>query len=300
MSSQTILITGATSGIGRHAALYLAQRGHRVIATGRKENLLAELLREAKDQKLALSTLVLDVTKPEDIARVTSEVLALTEGRGVDALVNNAGHGMLVPLDEMSDADTRALFETNVFGLLAITRALVPSMRARGRGRIVNISSIGGKVTMPFYGAYTATKHAVESISDALRQELFPFGIKVVLIEPGPIRTEFNNTSVASLHRYGSTSSAYAALFPRVEKIIATASAQAASPHTISRLIHTAVSSPRPRARYVGPFSSRVAMALSKLVPTCLLDFGMRQVFGLTRRHFRKLPALTPRGMLPG
>lgn len=290
MTSQIILITGATSGIGRHAALYLAQRGHRVIATGRKEPLLAELRGEASAAGLSLSTVALDVTRAEDIASAVTEVERLTEGHGVDVLVNNAGHGMLVPLDEMSDADTRALFETNVFGLLAVTRAFLPPMRSRGRGRIINISSIGGQVTMPFYGAYTATKFAVESLSDAMRQELLPFGIRVVLVEPGPIRTEFNRTSIASLHRYGSAESPYAALYPRVDKIIQTASAQAASPATISRLIHRAVSARRPHARYVGPLTSRVALFLSKFVPTCLLDFGMRQVFGLTARHIRKLP----------
>lgn len=297
MTSQIILITGATSGIGRHAALYLAQRGHRVIATGRKEPLLAELRREASGAGLSLSTVALDVTRPGDIAAAVTEVARLTEGHGVDVLVNNAGHGMLVPLDDMSDADTRALFETNVFGLMAVTRAFLPSMRSRGRGRIINISSIGGIVTLPFYGAYSATKFAVESLSDAMRQELRPFGIRVVLVEPGPIRTEFNRTSVASLHRYGSAASPYAALYPRVDKIIQIASAKAASPQTISRLIHKAVSAGRPRARYVGPFTSRLAIFLSKFLPTCLLDFGMRQVFGLTRRHVGQLPS--PRDLLP-
>src|SRR5579871_1628690 len=178
-TTQTILITGATSGIGRETALYLARRGHRVIASGRNREQLASLKEEAAGA--ALETVRLDVCDAQSIAEAAKEVERTTGGRGIDALVNNAGFGFAVAADEMTDADLRAQFETNVFGLMAMVRAFVPQMRARGRGRIVNVSSVGGRVTLPFFGAYNATKYAVESLSDAMRIELKPFGVDVAI-----------------------------------------------------------------------------------------------------------------------
>src|SRR5262249_55022011 len=132
-------------------------------------------------------------------------------GYGLDALVNNAGFGVAVPVDEISDADLRAQFETNVFGLVAMVCAFVPKMRARGRGRVVNVSSIGGRMTLPFLGSYNATKHAVESLSDAMRVELGAFGIDVSLIEPGGIRTNFATRTIDESTAYRNPESPYAA-----------------------------------------------------------------------------------------
>src|SRR4051812_9899071 len=193
MSKQTILITGATAGIGRDTALHLTRAGHHVIASGRSVDALNELRREAAGiaQGGRLDTVRLDVTDAASIAAAVAECDRLTAGHGVDVLVNNAGFGIAVPVAEISDDDLRAQFDTNVFGLVAMVRAFVPQMRARGRGRIVNVSSIGGKITLPFFGGYNSTKHAVESLSDAMRVELKPFGIQVSIVEPGAIRTNF-------------------------------------------------------------------------------------------------------------
>jgi short-subunit dehydrogenase len=195
MKKQTILITGATAGLGRGLAIALAKRGHHVIATGRRLDALESLKTEASGQ---LDAFQLDVTNAESIENAKREVERLTNGYGVDVLVNNAGFGILAPFEMTTDAEMRSMFETNVFGLAAVTRAFIPQMRDRGEGRIVNVSSVGGRITLPFFGAYNATKYAVESISDALRVELHSFGIKVVLIEPGAVNTEFNSVAFAS------------------------------------------------------------------------------------------------------
>src|SRR5204862_3461092 len=126
-------------------------------------------------------------------------VETMTNGRGLDVLVNNAGFGVLGPTSEITDAETRRQYETNVFGLMNVTRAFLPKMIERRAGRVINVSSVGGRITLPYFGVYNSTKYAVESLSDALRYELRPFGIDVALIEPGIIRTNFESTAVANL-----------------------------------------------------------------------------------------------------
>ena len=142
-------------------ALHLAKRGHRVIATGRKSAELAKLKTEAGD--LPLDTLQLDVTSAASIASAVQAIDALTAGRGIDLLVNNAGFGVLGPTSEIDDADVRAQFETNVFGLMSVTRAFLPQMRARRSGRIINISSVGGRITLPYFGVYNSTTRSSRS-----------------------------------------------------------------------------------------------------------------------------------------
>src|SRR5262249_49168996 len=143
MKKLTILVTGATAGIGRHAALELAKRGHRVFAAGRRANALQALEKESKN----IEGIVLDVTTQESIDDAKESILRKTNDRGVDVVVNNAGWGLVGPLEEISDAELRSQFDTNVFGLMAVTRAFVPQMRERGFGRVVNVSSMGGRIT---------------------------------------------------------------------------------------------------------------------------------------------------------
>jgi NAD(P)-dependent dehydrogenase (short-subunit alcohol dehydrogenase family) len=202
--SKIVLITGSTAGIGRTTALFLASAGHHVIATGRKPAELAKVKQEAGAGTNAgkIDTLVLDVTSQASIAAAVLEVDRLTGGRGLDVLVNNAGFGVLGPTSEIDDTEMRRQYETNVFGLMNVTRAFLPKMRERRAGRIINVSSVGGRVTLPFFGVYNSTKYAVESLSDALRYELRPFGIDVVLIEPGVIRTNFEATAVSNMEAF--------------------------------------------------------------------------------------------------
>lgn len=280
MKQQTILITGATAGIGRVTALHLARLGHRVIATGRRTAELARLKAEAAD--LALDTLALDVTSAASIAAAVAEVDRLTGGRGLDVLVNNAGFGVLGPASEASDAELRRQFDTNLFGLMSVTRAFLPAMRARRAGRIINVSSMGGRVTLPYFGGYNATKYALESLSDALRYELRAFGVDVVLIEPGVIRTDFEATATANLAALAATP--YAPTVARYEQLSRLADRFASEPIVIAKAIARAVTARRPAARYVAPWTTNFVLWASALLPRRVWDWMVRRVAGLDAR----------------
>ncbi len=279
--SKTILITGATAGIGRHAALHFARRGHTVFAAGRRKDALDSLVREAEDASGKLHALQLDVTSADSIAQARAEVERLTGG--VDVLINNAGYGQTGPLEEVTDQELRAQFETNVFGLMAMTRAFLPSLRARGGGHILNVSSIGGRVTMPLFGAYHASKYAVEALSDALRLELAAAKIRVVVIEPGPIKSEFGEIAIGSLQHHKSADSPYAGGYARADWFKSFSDRQSVGPEHVSRAMERAINSRRPRARYVVPFSSNLPLWLAAVTPTRLYDFIMRWATGLLR-----------------
>jgi NAD(P)-dependent dehydrogenase (short-subunit alcohol dehydrogenase family) len=306
---KTILITGATAGIGRHAALELVRLGHRVIATGRREGALAELAEEAsvcasvqgelrgaqRARRIGGGTLHgirLDVTNEADVKRVAAEIDALTDGHGVDVLVNNAGYGQMGPLETVTDAELRKQYDTNVFGLMNVTRAFVPKMRERGEGRVINVGSIGGRVTFPLMGAYNSTKYAVESLSDALRNELAPFGVKVSIVEPGPIRTEFNERAMETIDRSAVDGTPYAPIVARADAIRARFDERAAGPAVTTRAIVHAALAKRPRIRYVVPFSSAVMLSVLAFLPTRLVDALMRAIAGLSRKKLA--PAALP------
>jgi len=280
-TSKIVLITGATAGIGRMSALHLAKLGHHVIATGRKVPELAKLQDEAAG--LRLDTLVLDVTSAASIATAVDEVARLTGGHGLDVLVNNAGFGILGPTSEISDAEMRRQYETNVFGLMAVTRAFLPRMQQRRSGRIVNISSVGGRVTLPYFGVYNSTKYAVESLSEALRFELKAFGIDVTLIEPGVIRTNFEATAVAGLGAFAGTP--YARAVAKYEELSKLADRFASNPIVIAKAIARAVSARRPAARYVAPRSTYFAIWMNAILPQRMWDWAMRRVGRLDAKN---------------
>ena len=277
---KTVFITGATAGIGRTTALHLAQLGHHVIASGRKATELAKLADEAKRLPGTLVTVELHVTRPESIAAAVAIVAKLTADRGPDVLINNAGFGVLGPTSEISDAEMRRQYETNVFGLMNVTRAFLPAMRARRAGRIINVSSMGGRITLPYFGVYNSTKYAVESLSDALRYELRPFGIDVALIEPGVIRTNFEATAVSGLDGFAATP--YGRALANYERMSRSADRFASSPIVVARAIARAVAARRPAARYVTPRITSVALWLSALLPTSVWDWAMRRAGYLT------------------
>ena len=180
---KVILITGASSGMGYQTARLLAQAGHRVYGAARRVEKIEELASEG------VRALRLDVTDESSIVRVVDEVIA-REGR-IDVLINNAGYGYFGAIEDVPIADARHQFEVNIFGLARMTQQVLPYMRKQGCGRIVNIASVAGHVTLNFGGWYNATKYALEAFSDALRMEVKPFGIDVVIIEPGAIRTDW-------------------------------------------------------------------------------------------------------------
>lgn len=180
------LITGTSQGFGSELVRAVLQRGDLVVATSRTPSKVAEAFPDAGERLFALSMDLRDEAQIADAVRS-----AIARFGHIDVLVNNAGHGLLGAIEEASDAEVKNVFETNVFGLLRVTRAVLPSMRKRRSGHIVNISSIGGLVGSPGWGIYNSTKFAVEGISEALFQELAPLGIGVTVVEPGLFRTDF-------------------------------------------------------------------------------------------------------------
>jgi short-subunit dehydrogenase len=219
----------------------------------------------------------------------------------VDVLVNNAGYGILGPTEMISDADMRAQYETNVFGLMAVTRAFLPGMHARGSGRIINVSSIGGLITLPLFGVYNSTKYAVESLSDGLRLELAPFGIQVSLIEPGYIDTGFTDRSMLEMSRYRQPESRYFPILERADDMRRMSDRTAVGPECISKAIERAATDRRPRARYAAPFSAAFGVGILRRLPTRWIDALMRLAVGLTRRRLAgrvsAAPALAARSV---
>jgi NADP-dependent 3-hydroxy acid dehydrogenase YdfG len=282
---RSILITGATSGIGRDAAVRLARAGHLVLAAGRRPDALAELVRTTGGR---LEPVVLDVTDPASIAAARDQVERRTGGQGLDVLVNNAGFALPGPLETLAEADLRELFDTNVFGLLAVTRAFVPAMRERGQGRVVNVGSIMGRVAMPLLGAYNASKHAVAAITDALRMELRPFGVTVVLVEPGALRTGFAARALAGLAPYRDPASPYAAALAGTDAAWARVYRLAPGPAAAGRAIVRAATAERPAARYVVPARNRLVVAGLTALPTGVADAAKRRVMGVTSRRGRR------------
>ncbi|HEX3761158.1 MAG TPA: SDR family oxidoreductase [Kofleriaceae bacterium] len=298
-TSKTILITGATAGIGRTTALHLAGLGHHVIASGRKPGELSRLAAEARGLAGKLDTIPLDVTQPASIAAAVDAVAGLTGERGLDVLINNAGFGVLGPTSEISDAELRRQYETNVFGLMSVTRAFLPGMRTRRAGRIINVSSVGGRITLPYFGVYNSTKYAIESLSDALRYELAPFGIGVVLIEPGVIRTRFEATAATGLDGFAATP--YGRALANYERMSRSADRFAAEPIVVARAIARAAAARRPAARYVTPWLNRVALWLSAILPTSVWDWTMRRAGYLTPAglELSAVPAAAPAAAPP-
>ena len=189
MKHDVWMITGCSSGFGRELATVLLERGGRVVATARDRARLDDLATLGGDRLLPLRLDVTDADEAREAVR-----LAIERFGRIDALVNNAGRGHSGAVEEVSDAETRALFELNVFGLLTVTRAVLPGMRARRHGAVVNIGSVAGLLARPGTGIYAATKFALEGMTQALRAELEPLGIRAMMVEPGPFRTHFQGS----------------------------------------------------------------------------------------------------------
>jgi NAD(P)-dependent dehydrogenase (short-subunit alcohol dehydrogenase family) len=192
----SVLITGCNSGFGLHASLSFARQGHDVFATVRNLDRAAPLRDAAKAENLELHVLRLDVRDADSVEGAVAEVMERA-GR-IDVCVNNAGLELRGPIEQCSDDEVLVQFDTNVFGLLRVVRAVLPGMRAQGSGVIVNVGSLAGLVARPFGGLYSATKHAVEAISEALHFELAPFGIRVAVLEPGQFETELLTNAITA------------------------------------------------------------------------------------------------------
>ena len=243
-----VLITGCSSGFGFEAALVFARHGDRVFATMRDPAAGAELLRSARDEGLQIEVLRLDVG---DLPSITAAVAAATATAPLDVLVNNAGIELRSPIEDASEDDVRRQFDTNVFGPLRTIRAVLPGMRARRGGTIVNVSSIAGIVARPYGGLYAASKHALEAICEALHFEVQPFGVRVVLIEPGQYGTRLlDNAIVGNGFTPASPYWERAERFDEAIKKLRPGGV-AGSAREVAELIHRAVHDPQRKLRYL-------------------------------------------------
>ncbi|MXP20760.1 SDR family NAD(P)-dependent oxidoreductase [Gordonia sp. HNM0687] len=275
-----ILITGCSSGIGAATAAELVGAGNLVYATARNPDSLAELA--AAD----CHVLALDVTDEESMRAAVDEI---EHAHGtVGALVNNAGYSQSGAVESISLDDIRRQFETNVFGLVRMSQLVLPGMRRAGQGRIVNIGSMGGKLTFPGGGAYHATKYAVEALSDALRFEVAGFGIQVVLIEPGLIVTDFAtaaSSSMSGLDDDGPYGEFNAGLDATMKEIYSgpVAKVLGAGPDAVARTVRKALTADRPKARYTVTASAKLGIAQRRITPDRLWDRAMRIPFSVPR-----------------
>jgi NAD(P)-dependent dehydrogenase (short-subunit alcohol dehydrogenase family) len=279
-----VFITGATDGLGRAAALLLARRGYRVFAAGRSAEKRAQLDTLARENKLPLETLPLDVCDEASVERSVAEVLI--KAGAIDVLINNAGLAYMAAVEDMTMEDWRRQFETNFFGVLRVTQAILPHMRQRRTGRILMISSVSGLVTPPTQGAYSATKHAMEALSNALRHELYPFGIATVLIEPGYIVTgiQIAAAELAKPYQEKIATGPYAKVYAgALRGAKSSRAASGTTPKDFARVVLRAVEAQNPRPRYgVTPLATMVKWA-KRLLPDSALDSIIRRRYGIKR-----------------
>ncbi|MBA6224071.1 SDR family oxidoreductase [Colwellia sp. MB02u-18] len=270
MSTKSILITGCSSGIGLHAALTLSARGYQVFATARKAQDVTEL------QAKGLSAYQLDLTEPESISQTLAQVLEITGGR-LDYLFNNGAYGQPGALEDLPTAALRAQFETNVFGWHELTKQIIPVMKRQGHGRIIQCSSVLGFVSMAYRGAYNASKYAIEGLTDTLRLELKSANIAVILLEPGPINTEFRANALAAIQAHIDIEASDHKVQYQ-QQIARLSSEKSNAPFTLEpldvtqALIH-ALESKRPKLRYRITMPTKIFALLKRLLPARWLDY---------------------------
>ena len=277
-----VLVTGGTDGLGRAAAVLLAERGYHVFAGGRNAARRLALEQFAREKNLPLEVLDMDVC---DVTSVNNAVSEIERRAGpVNILVNNAGIAIGAMIEEIKLADLRKQFETNFFGAIRVIQRVAPQMRQLRRGRIINMSSIAGKVAVPVMGPYSASKHALEAASDSLRLELFPFGVHVVLIEPGYIPTSMNQnaTELSSAYIHGGQTSPYRDVYLGFQSAWKkTTDSSPYAPEDCARVILQAIEDDPPRARYLVTKEAKIANRMKWLLTDRAFDGGLVKRFGL-------------------
>ncbi|MCD6136713.1 SDR family NAD(P)-dependent oxidoreductase [Candidatus Bipolaricaulota bacterium] len=268
MLNRVVLITGASSGIGAACAQRLAAEGDRVYGTSRHPG--------DETDTPGVQMLAMDVNSDESVTAAI-EQLVRAEGR-IDVVVNNAGFGIAGAVEDTSIEEAKALFETNFFGMLRVCRAVLPTMRRAHQGIIVNISSLGGLIGLPYQGLYSATKFAVEGMTEALRMEVRQFGIRVIMIEPGDFRTEF---TANRLYVAGSKeNSAYKESFERAINVVEKDEQGGSSPKQIAALLVKVLAKRSPKVRYsVGGMSQRGAAVLKQIVPNRFFEWALMKYY---------------------
>jgi NAD(P)-dependent dehydrogenase (short-subunit alcohol dehydrogenase family) len=283
-SQRVVLLTGATDGLGKAAAILLAEHGYRVFGAGRSATKRAELDALAREKKLPIESLEMDVCGDESVRRAVESVYA--KAGEIDVLINNAGTSYVACVEDMRMEDWRRQFEINFFGVLRVTQMVMPRMRERRSGRILMMSSASGLVTPPTQGAYSASKHALEGLSNALRHELYPFGVETVLIEPGYIVTGIQQAAVELAHPYmdkiqsGPYAKVYASAWAGSKSSRAKSKT---TPEDCARIILQAMEAPHPKPRYtVTPLATMVKWS-KRLLPDSLTDRMIRRRYGIVR-----------------
>jgi NADP-dependent 3-hydroxy acid dehydrogenase YdfG len=270
--SKTIVVTGGTSGIGLAICSYLASKKHTVFGTGRDI--------DKPDLPDNINWVKMDVTNVESIKNAINHIIEKT-GK-IDVLINNAGIGMAGAIEECNMNDVLTMFDTNVYGILRTSKEVLPYMRKQAKGLIINISSIGGLMGLPYRGIYSSTKSSVETISEALSMEVMQFGIKVTIIEPGDFNTTINqNRKIVQPNE----TSPYFQDFNRIHSIIQEEVSQGEDPLLIGKLVERIIQSNKPRLRYkIGNKTSRLALFLKAILPDRLFEKLMMQHYKINRK----------------
>lgn len=267
---KVVLVTGASSGIGRAVAEHLSGRGHRVFGAQRRA------LAEPAGSRV--ETVAMDVTEEASVQRAVTAVLQRA-GR-IDAVVNNAGNAIMGAVEDTSLEEAQAQLDTNFFGVLRVCRAVLPVMRAQGGGHIVNISSLAGVLGLPFSGLYSASKFALEGMSESLRLETRGFGIRVALVEPGDFRSDLAATR--RIAEAAAKNEAYREAFAHFQAQQEEDEAGAPTPEPVARLVQRILADPNPRLRYsVGMLGQRIVIPLKRLLPQRLFEWTLIRVLGL-------------------
>lgn len=270
LREQVILVTGASSGIGEAIARRLAREGARLILTARRADRLQALAQSLDPSGNTVIAVAADITSEEDQERLVQS--AFQRFGHIDALVNNAGYGQRGPLEILPVTSLRQNFEVNVFSLIALTQRVLPHFRKQGHGRIVNISSVAGKIARPLTSVYDSTKHALEALSDGLRGELLPFGIDVVVIRPGYIATEFAEAAQRASEPVLDLPGPYAPYLAAYERGYQRSHHFARPPDVIAKLVQRALSARRPRTHYAGPAHAWLFLFLRWILPARVFD----------------------------
>jgi NAD(P)-dependent dehydrogenase (short-subunit alcohol dehydrogenase family) len=281
-NSSIVLVTGGTEGLGRATALLLASEGHRVFAGGRNLQRREALDAEAQKRKLPLSSLEMDVAADESVNRGVSEIER--EAGPVEILVNNAGIAVAATMEEISLADLHKIFETNYFGIVRVSQRVLPAMRERRRGRIINLSSVAGKIASPIFGPYSSTKHAVEAMSDAMRLELLPFGIHVAIIEPGyiPSNMQAAATELSSAYVQRAETSPYQMIYRGFQSSWGRVTANPKyTPDDCARVILQAIRETPPRPRYLVTRRAHAVKWIKRLLSDRALDRMISKDYGI-------------------
>jgi short-subunit dehydrogenase len=257
MVDKVVLITGASSGMGNATAKLLVENRYIVYGAARRTEMMKEL------KQLGAKILQMDVTDDRSMQQGVDEIIK-NEGR-IDILINNAGFGSFGALEDVPMAEAKYQMDVNVFGLARLIQLVLPYMRKQGSGKIVNITSTGGKLASPLGGWYHASKFAVEALSDSLRMEVKPFGIDVIVIEPGGVKSEWNDIAMKNLHDV-SAGKAYSQTAEKISSLADKVKSKSAEPDVIATLILKAITAQNPKTRYYGGYMAGMVLFLKKIL----------------------------------